>query len=221
MNRIEFMTQLAALLQDVPVEERREAMQYYNDYFDDAGEENEQQVIKELESPKKVSENIKADLKGSDTTGQGYGYQEEKRDAAYPARADQVQTEPAKKNNIWKILLILAIVLVCAPIVIPIVLAIVSLVVGVVICVFAGFASVVIAAIAIAIVGVFLIGFGISALFSNPPVGLGLFGTGLILIVLGAIGTVAGVRLCMVVFPCMVRAVVAICRKPFERKAVV
>ena len=31
MNRIGFMTQLAALLQDVPVEERREAMQYYND----------------------------------------------------------------------------------------------------------------------------------------------------------------------------------------------
>ena len=45
MNRIEFMTELAALLQDVPVEERREAMQYYNDYFDDAGEENEEQVI--------------------------------------------------------------------------------------------------------------------------------------------------------------------------------
>ena len=39
MNRIGFMTQLAALLQDVPVEERREAMQYYNDYFDDAGAE--------------------------------------------------------------------------------------------------------------------------------------------------------------------------------------
>ena len=38
MNRIGFMTQLAALLQDVPVEERR-AMQYYNDYFDDAGAE--------------------------------------------------------------------------------------------------------------------------------------------------------------------------------------
>ena len=39
MNRIGFMTQLAALLQDVSVEERREAMQYYNYYFDDAGAE--------------------------------------------------------------------------------------------------------------------------------------------------------------------------------------
>ena len=55
MNRIEFMTELAALLQDVPVEERREAMQYYNDYFDDAGEENEEQVISELGNPAKVA----------------------------------------------------------------------------------------------------------------------------------------------------------------------
>lgn len=36
MNRIEFMTELASLLQDIPVEERKDAMQYYNDYFDDA-----------------------------------------------------------------------------------------------------------------------------------------------------------------------------------------
>ena len=41
MNRIEFMTELAALLQDVPIEERRDAMKYYNDYFDDAGESSE------------------------------------------------------------------------------------------------------------------------------------------------------------------------------------
>ena len=55
MNRIEFMTELAALLQDVPVEERKEAMQYYNDYFDDAGEE-EKDVVKELGSPAKVAD---------------------------------------------------------------------------------------------------------------------------------------------------------------------
>ncbi len=65
MNRIEFMTELAALLQDVPVEERRDAMKYYNDYFDDAGEENEQQVVEELGSPAKVAATIKADLGGS------------------------------------------------------------------------------------------------------------------------------------------------------------
>ena len=50
MNRVEFMTELASLLQDVPVEERREAMRYYNDYFDEAGKENEAQAISDLGS---------------------------------------------------------------------------------------------------------------------------------------------------------------------------
>ena len=48
MNRIEFMTELAALLQNLPEEERNDAMQYYNNYFDDAGEDKEQEVIAEL-----------------------------------------------------------------------------------------------------------------------------------------------------------------------------
>ena len=34
MNRIEYMTKLASLLQDIPEVERRDAMKYYNDYFD-------------------------------------------------------------------------------------------------------------------------------------------------------------------------------------------
>ena len=65
MNRIEFMTELAALLQDVPAEERRDAMKFYNDYFDDAGEENEQQVIAELGNPAQVAATIKANLGGA------------------------------------------------------------------------------------------------------------------------------------------------------------
>ena len=53
MNRVEYMTRLASMLQDIPVEERQEAMKYYNDYFDEAGEENEEKVAAELDSPEK------------------------------------------------------------------------------------------------------------------------------------------------------------------------
>lgn len=62
MNRIEYMRKLAALLQDVPAEERVATMQYYNDYFDDAGEENEEKVIEELGSPEQVAAEMKAGL---------------------------------------------------------------------------------------------------------------------------------------------------------------
>lgn len=41
MNRLEFMQQLEALLSDISQGEREEALQYYNDYLNDAGVENE------------------------------------------------------------------------------------------------------------------------------------------------------------------------------------
>lgn len=68
MNRAEFMRQLESLLQGVPAAEREEALQYYNDYFDDAGDESEQDVIEALGNPARVAENIKRDLLES-----GYG----------------------------------------------------------------------------------------------------------------------------------------------------
>lgn len=57
MNRTDFMTQLEYLLQSISPSEREEALQYYNDYFDDAGEENEQSVIEALGNPARVAEN--------------------------------------------------------------------------------------------------------------------------------------------------------------------
>ena len=66
MNRIEFIAELEKLLQNISAEERNEAVQYYREYFEDAGIENEQHIIEELGSPRKVAETIKAGLKGGD-----------------------------------------------------------------------------------------------------------------------------------------------------------
>ncbi len=65
MNRANFMGQLEILLRNIPATEREEALQYYNDYFDDAGKENEQAGIEALGSPARVAENIKKDLLGA------------------------------------------------------------------------------------------------------------------------------------------------------------
>ena len=62
MNRVEFMRQLESLLWDIPESDRLDAIAYYNDYFDEAGEENEEQVLQELGSPEQVAANIKEDL---------------------------------------------------------------------------------------------------------------------------------------------------------------
>lgn len=65
MNRAEFMTALEKLLVSISEDERAEALKYYEDYFEDAGAENEEQVIKELGSPEKVAAIIWADTRGN------------------------------------------------------------------------------------------------------------------------------------------------------------
>lgn len=70
MNRAEYMKELAYLLQDMPDDEREEALQYYEDYFDDAGAENEGQVISELGRPEKIAAIIREGVQN------GYGNQD-------------------------------------------------------------------------------------------------------------------------------------------------
>lgn len=81
MNRAEFMSRLSSLLQDVPLAEREEALQYYNDYFDDAGEGNEASVIAALGSPEELAKSIKAGLADGGNAGEFtesgfYGYEQ-------------------------------------------------------------------------------------------------------------------------------------------------
>ena len=72
MNREEFLSQLERLLYDIPAQEREEALEYYNGYFDDAGKEKEAEVIQELGSPGKVAAIIKADLSGNEADYEEY-----------------------------------------------------------------------------------------------------------------------------------------------------
>lgn len=62
MNKDTFLQRLRELLAGIPAMEAQEAIQYYEDYFADAGVENEAKVMEELGSPEKVAENIRKDL---------------------------------------------------------------------------------------------------------------------------------------------------------------
>ena len=55
MKREEFLKQLEQLLDGISEEEKADALAFYRSYFEDAGEENEESVIAELESPEKVA----------------------------------------------------------------------------------------------------------------------------------------------------------------------
>jgi len=58
MNRIEFMNGLRHKLRRLPCEEAQNAISYYEEYFDEAGAENEAQTIAALGSPNDVASKI-------------------------------------------------------------------------------------------------------------------------------------------------------------------
>lgn len=71
MTKYEFLGDLSRLLSDLPEEERDQALLYYEDYFADAGPENEQQVIEELQSPEAVAALIKEESEENILYGEG------------------------------------------------------------------------------------------------------------------------------------------------------
>lgn len=72
MKREEFLKQLEQLLDGISEEEKADALAFYRSYFEDAGEENEESVIAELESPEKVAQSIKKNL-GMEKENGSYG----------------------------------------------------------------------------------------------------------------------------------------------------
>lgn len=69
MTKYEFLGDLSRLLADLPEEERKQALHYYEDYFVDAGEDHEQDVLKELGSPEDIADQIKNDGTGDISYG--------------------------------------------------------------------------------------------------------------------------------------------------------
>lgn len=229
MNRIDFMNELRALLLDILPEEREEAMQYYNDYFDDAGVENEASIIKELGSPQKVADTIKAGLGTTDESSSEYretGYADTRfEDCEMPARREgyrSTENVHDKKKEPWtsqplKVLLVILIVLVGAPVVLPVFGGVLVAIIAVLIAVVAVVAAVLVSGIAVGIGGIVLIGTGFTQIFHSVPIACGLIGGGLLMAALGAAGTALMWWICVKIIPPVFRWIVELCRKPFQK----
>ncbi len=99
MTRQEYMQQLVALLAAMPEAERRDALDYYEEYFDAAGPEKEAQTIQELGSPQNVAEKI------WEGTGAQFG-------TPMPDNSMPEQGSRRRKSPVWIVLVILAILIV-------------------------------------------------------------------------------------------------------------
>ena len=64
MTREEYLNILQANLQYLPPQEAENIMEYYREYFDDAGVENAEKVMQELGAPEQLAKRAAADAAG-------------------------------------------------------------------------------------------------------------------------------------------------------------
>ena len=198
MNRAQFMEQLKKLLSDISEEERQEALEYYESYFDDAGEEQEAEVIRELGSPGKVAAIIKEDLRSN---SQNYGeftetgFQDERVDEeqqmpqSRAGRGYHAERKGGKASKASVILVLILLVFV-SPFIKGAVGGVLGFVVGLALLPF-----LVVFGIGAGVVGLFaaavaMVGAGIGTCFTAPPFGVLIIGLGLVLFALALVGLV-------------------------------
>ena len=109
MDRAEFLNRLEAQLLDVPQAEREEALQYYEDYLNDAGDAGDFDILQELGTPEEVADSIRNGLRqDSSTAGERSGqadenWQDSSRtgqlgDSGYFSENGYVDREPQKEE---------------------------------------------------------------------------------------------------------------------------
>lgn len=229
MNREEFLRKLEAMLDGISQSEKSEAMQYYNDYFDDAGVENEQEVMNSLGSPETVAKIIKQELneKANETEAEQKTEQktEQKMDGntRYENTTKQQEfyqqaSEKKQEMGPWKIVAIVLLCLLLSPVILPFAASVFGLIVGLLFSVLGIVLGFGIAAIALLIAGAIVFGVGVVKIFVIPIAGLMLIGTGLLLVALGLLFGIATVALCGWFLPWFTRGVVKLCKMPFKQR---
>ncbi len=229
MNRAEFMSRLTALLQDVPPAEREEALTYYNEYFDDAGEGNEQSVIAALGSPEELAKSIKAGVSDGGNSGEftESGFQSYRQESKNQIMStDQhgsggqgtAQGRPQKKPlSGGQIALIVLLAVLTFPIWIGVAAGLFGGAVGLLGGLFGIFVAFLAVGVVLTVVGIALVVGGIVAMFGTPLGGLTLIGGGLITTAVGLVFVWLMVLVVGTAIPALIRGIVNLCSRLFHR----
>ena len=202
MNRSEFMDELKGMIGELPAQERKEALAYYENYFDDAGEENEAKIIREFGSPGRLAAIIKEEVYGPAKPA------EKKRKAEtdetsvphpnppYEDRVRQAQSDSRekKKRNTERIILIILICIVASPVII----GVVSSVFGILMGIFG-------AAVGLFFGGIATVISGIILCFTELALGFAVIGTGFLLLGIGFFLLIGVIWICGRLLPSFFR----------------
>lgn len=225
MNREQFIRELERLLKDLPAGEREAAIQYYNDYFDDAGAENEAQVIRELGSPAQVAGTIRDGMsENGEYTERGYEntrFSDPQEVSAGNRTAPAEAPHPRRGADPWKLLAILLLCLLLFPIVVPLFVTFLVIADAVLLGIAGVMIGVAVAAVALPIAGIILMGLAVYNLFLRPGVGIALGGMGCLLLSAGILIFLMAVWIMKILIPFLLRSIVSILRYPLRKAGVV
>ena len=252
MNRAEFMRQLEVLLKDISPSERVEALQYYNDYFNDAGVENENDVIRALGTPAKVAETIKtglnekmqANYEFTDTgfkTGNEKNYNEvmQNKNTGYSGNnsygnnaygnvnygntAGNGTNQRANgnsvnntQNNTMLILIVIGLV-VLFPVWFPALLTVLGALFGLIAAAFGIWIAMLVGGFCLIIAAIFVFVVALVKLPVAPIGSICLIGASFVLAGIGILLFTFSIWFVVVVVPPLVRGIVVLCKKPFQK----
>lgn len=231
MKKEEFLRELEALLGDISQGEREEAIQYYRDYFDDAGPEKEADIMEELGSPIRVARIIKAGLGDNDGEFSEQGYRDQrfvrgqelgrrtKEDEDNGRSQSQENTWQAPpSSNGWKIACIILLCILLLPVIFPVGVGILVVTLAIPMVVLAVGVAIAASSLAVLISGIATIATGLVNLFFIPPVGIALVGVGFLVLALGILMTLATICCCWKVIPWMIRGIVQVFSYPIRKR---
>ncbi len=228
MNKNEFMQELEHGLAGLTPDERVAALQYYKEYFDDAGPEHEAEVIAELGSPAKVAADIRA---ASGDAGEGWTPPERPLPSVVPSTAapggtypamhgptsTQQQPAPAEQNQAGNTALKVFIIVLLAVFLAPLWGGLLGTFFGLVIALFVLMLVPFIIGVAFTAAGVACITASVVAFQAAGIAGLSILGPGLFLLGIGLLCCYGGIVLVAKGIPAIVRGIISLFRKLFNR----
>ncbi len=160
MNRYNYLNALSNIIQnELPADEYNNVMQYYSEYFADAGVEKEQEVMEALGTPEELAKSVIAEYRGK--------------------QPEEVVVRTKRRG--LPVGWIIAIAVVGS----PIWLAVLCVAIALVACVFSVAVAVVAVALSFVLGGVVAVIGGIVKLFTSPAEGLLAMGVGFVMEAVG------------------------------------
>lgn len=193
MTRNEYMEQLKRYLRRLPKEDYENAVEYFSEYFDEAGPENEQQMMKDLGDPKEAAREVLLNLLEESVEN---GSAEEASSTETVKTFSEKALPEKKKRSPGKIILLAFLVICASPVSIALLIAGLAVLAAVVLVIAAVIFSLAVTSIATIAGGIMVVGFGATLVMRSLAAACMMVGGGFLLAGAGILFGVLTVYIC-------------------------